>query len=147
MLTLFLKRALAGRPPVVFGRGDQIRDFVYVGDIARLHRRCFEIDFEGHLVLNGSTGVATTVLDLAKAICDVVGDRLEPIFDDVPEGGVSQLADGRMRLPSELHAMRMSYGRAKATLGWEPQVSLREGLEREWKWLQDHPYRWNEMSY
>jgi UDP-glucose 4-epimerase len=147
VLTLFLKRALDGQSPVVFGKGDQIRDFVYVGDIARLHRACFETDFSGHLILNGSTAVATSVLDLANVICEVVGERLEPIFDDVPEGEVSELAGGRMRLPSELQAMRMSYARAKETLGWEPQVTLREGLEREWKWLQENPHRWNEMSY
>jgi UDP-glucose 4-epimerase len=147
VLTLFLKRALDGQSPVVFGRGDQVRDFVYAGDIARLHRSCLETDFAGHLVLNGSTAVGTSVLDLANAICDVVGERMEPIFDDVSEGGVSALAGGRMRLPSELQAMRMSYARARETVGWEPQVSLREGLEREWKWLQEHPHRWNEMSY
>lgn len=147
VLTLFLKRALAGRAPVVFGRGDQVRDFVYAGDIARLHRRCLESGFDGHLVLNGSTAVATTVLELANQICDIAGEHLEPIFDDVAEGEVSLLADGRMRLPSELGAMRMSYERARQVLGWEPQVSLSEGLEREWKWLHDHPYRWNEMSY
>jgi UDP-glucose 4-epimerase len=121
VLTLFLKRALEGQSPVVFGRG--------------------------HLILNGSTAVATSVLDLANAICDVVGERLEPIYDDVAEGAVSELAGGRMRLPSELQAMRMSYARAKDTLGWEPQVSLRDGLAREWKWLQENPHRWNEMSY
>jgi UDP-glucose 4-epimerase len=147
VLTLFLKRALDGRSPVVFGRGDQVRDFVYVGDIARLHRACFETDFPGHLALNGSNAVATSVLDLANVICDVVGERMEPIFDDVSEGEVSELAGGRMRLPSELQAMRMSYAKALDILGWEPQVSLRDGIEREWKWLQENPHRWNEMSY
>ena len=72
---------------------------------------------------------------------------MEPIFDDVSEGEVSELAGGRMRLPSELQAMRMSYAKAQEILGWEPQVSLRDGLEREWKWLQENPHRWNEMSY
>jgi UDP-glucose 4-epimerase len=147
VLTLFLKRALEGRSPVVFGRGDQVRDFVYVGDIARLHRSCFETDVPGHVVLNGSTAVGTSVLELANTICEVVGERLEPIFDDVAEGQISEMAGGRMRLPSELQAMRMSYARAKTLLGWEPQVSLRDGLEREWTWLQAHPHRWNEMSY
>ena len=147
VLTLFLKRALEGQSPVVFGAGDQIRDFVYAGDIAVLHRGCFETEFDGHLVLNGSTGVGTSVLELADAICDLAGNRLEPIYDNVAEGEVSQLAGGRMRLPSELMAMRMSYERAHATVGWEPKVSLVEGLEREWKWVQDNPHRWNEMSY
>jgi UDP-glucose 4-epimerase len=147
VLTLFLKRALDRKPPVVFGRGEQIRDFVYVGDIAQLHRRCFEIDSPGHLVLNGSTGTGTTVLELARAVCDVTGMDDGPVFEEVAEGARSTLADGRMRLPSELHAMRMSYQRALDTVGWKPEVALREGLEREWNWLVDHPQRWTDMSY
>jgi UDP-glucose 4-epimerase len=147
VLTLFLKRALDGKPPVVFGNGDQVRDFVYVGDIAQLHRRCFEVDSPGHLVLNGSTGAGTTVLELAHAVCTVTGIEEGPVFDDVTEGARSTLADGRMRLPSELHAMRMSYQRALDALGWKPEVALRDGLEREWDWLVAHPDRWTDMSY
>jgi nucleoside-diphosphate-sugar epimerase len=147
VLTLFLKRALDGKPPVVFGRGDQVRDFVYVGDIVQLHRRCLEADSSGHLVLNGSTGTGTTVLELARTVCDVSGLADGPVFDDVTEGARSSLADGRLRLPSELHAMRMSYQAALDTVGWKPEVSLRDGLEREWDWLVGHPQRWTEMSY
>jgi UDP-glucose 4-epimerase len=147
VLTLFLKRALEGKPPVVFGRGDQVRDFVYVGDIAQLHRRCLEVDSPGHLVLNGSTGTGTTVLDLARAVCDVTGLDDGPVFDDVAEGARSSLADGRMRLPSELHAMRMSFQRALDTVGWKPEVTLQDGLRREWDWLVGHPQRWTDMSY
>jgi UDP-glucose 4-epimerase len=147
VLTLFLKRALDGRPPVVFGAGDQIRDFVYVGDIAQLHRRCLEVDTTGHVVLNGSTGTGTSVVELAHMVCEVTGLGIAPVFDDIAEGARSSLADGRMRLPSELHAMRMSYQRALETVGWKPEVGLREGLEREWAWLVDHPLRWNDMSY
>lgn len=147
VLTLFLKRALEGKAPVVFGSGDQVRDFVYVGDIAYLHRRCFEVDSPGHLVLNGSTGTGTTVLELARTVCDVTGLDDGPLFDDVAEGARSTLADGRMRLPSELHAMRMSFQRALDAVGWKPEVSLRDGLEREWNWLVAHPQRWTDMSY
>ncbi len=147
VLTLFLKRALRGDPPIVFGDGAQTRDFVYVGDIAVLHRRCLETDFEGHLVLNGSTGVGTSVNDLAELICDVTGLDAKPTFDDVAEGQASELADGRVRLPSELGHMRMSPERAKKLVGWAPDVTLRNGLEREWRWLSEHPERWTEMSY
>jgi UDP-glucose 4-epimerase len=147
VLTLFLERARHRLPPVVFGRGDQTRDFVYVGDIAALHRRCLEVDFRDHLVLNGSTGTGTTVLDLARLVCEVTGSAAEPVFDAVAEGERSGLAGGRMRLPSELRAMRMSHERAERAVGWRPEVALRDGLEREWKWLQDHPHRWTEMSY
>jgi UDP-glucose 4-epimerase len=147
VLTLFLERALHGLAPVVFGEGGQVRDFVYVGDIAALHRRCFETDFDGHLVLNGSTAVGTSVVELADLVCEITGAGAEPIHENLPEGERSALVNGRMRLPSELQHMRMSYERAERTVGWTPTVELRDGLEREWKWLQDHRHRWTEMSY
>jgi nucleoside-diphosphate-sugar epimerase len=147
VLTLFLKRALAGQPPVIFGDGLQVRDFVYVGDIAALHRRCLTTDFEGHLVLNGSTGTATSILELAQHVCDVAELDAEPLFDYIAEGERSELAGGRVRLPSELRAMCMSWDQADHAVGWAPQTSLRDGLEREWRWLCDNPARWTEMSY
>jgi hypothetical protein len=41
----------------------------------------------------------------------------------------------------------MSYQRALEAVGWKPEVALRDGLEREWLWLVDHPQRWTDMSY
>jgi UDP-glucose 4-epimerase len=147
VLTLFLHRALDGLPPVVFGDGSQVRDFVYVGDITTLHRACLETAFSGHLVLNGSTAVGTSVVELAQLVCEVTGAAAEPVFEDLPPGARSALVNGRMRLPSELQRMRMSYDEAQRAVGWAPAVELREGLEREWKWLQDNRHRWTEMSY
>jgi UDP-glucose 4-epimerase len=147
VLTLFLERALNGLAPVVFGDGSQVLDFVYVGDITALHRKCFEAEFEGHLVLNGSTAVGTSVVELANAVCEITGAADEPVYEDLAEGKRSELVNGRMRLPSELQRMRMSYARAQATVGWLPEVALRDGIEREWKWLQDNRHRWTEMSY
>jgi nucleoside-diphosphate-sugar epimerase len=43
--------------------------------------------------------------------------------------------------------MRMAFDRARELCGWQPEVALADGLEREWKWLQDHQHRWIEMSY
>jgi len=146
VLTLFLKRALDGEPPVVFGDGQQVRDFTYVGDIAKLHRACLTSDVQGHLVLNASTGIGTTIVELADLVCEVTGVP-EPVFEDVAQGARSELVDGRMRLPSELAHMRMSFAKAERTVGWVPRISLRDGLLREWEWLREHPDRWKEMSY
>jgi UDP-glucose 4-epimerase len=148
VLTIFLKRALSGLPPVVFGAGDQIRDFTYVGDIASLNLACLESGLVGHYPLNGSTGVGTSVADLAELIRDVCGVAAPTIFENVAPGGRSELVEGeRMRLPSELMVMCMSPTKAASLLGWTPQVALRDGLEREWKWLADHVDRWTRMSY
>ena len=147
VLTIFLKRALEGRAPVVFGSGDQIRDFIYVGDIADLHRKCLESPITGHCALNGSTGTGTSVVELARLVCKVANIQALPIFDDVAEGARSDLADGRMRLPSELKTMRMSYAAAHSLVGWKPATALEEGLQKEWEWLLKNPSRWTKMSY
>jgi UDP-glucose 4-epimerase len=147
VLTIFLKRAHQGKPPVVFGRGDQVRDFVYVADVTRMHRLCLENERANNKVFNVSTGVGTNVTELANLVCEVTGKDLEPVFEEVLEGQRSRMVDGRMRLPSELQTMVMSYTRAKEELGWAPQVMLREGLRREWTWLCENPTRWTWMSY
>jgi nucleoside-diphosphate-sugar epimerase len=88
------------------------------------------------------------VVQLAEMVRDITGLSAETVYEDVAEGGRSTLVDEeRMRLPSELKVMCMSPARAKELVGWEPEVQLREGLEREWKWLADHGNRWQKMSY
>lgn len=147
VLTIFLKRALAGLPPVIFGRGDQVRDFVHVDDVVEMHNLSLTSSAADNQSFNVSTGVGTTVAELASLVCQVTGCPGEPVYEDVAEGQTSRLVEGRLRLPSELQTMVMSYERARAKVGWAPRVSLREGLAREWQWLQEHHQCWTRMSY
>ncbi len=57
VLTIFLKRLSEGKAPVIFGAGEQIRDFVYVDDVVAIHRACLEGDLGGAQSFNGGTGV------------------------------------------------------------------------------------------
>jgi UDP-glucose 4-epimerase len=147
VLTIFLKRLLEGKAPVVFGRGEQLRDFVFVDDVVRIHRACIEADLEGAHSFNGGTGTATSIADLAKLVCEVTGTNLEPVNENVRPGERSELVDGRMRLPSELDVMQLSPSKVQRVLGVTTRVSLREGVLREWEWLQANPHRWTTMSY
>ncbi len=147
VLTIFLKRLSEGKAPVIFGAGDQLRDFVYVDDVVRLHRACMDGDLPGAQAFNGGTGVATSIVELAKLACEVAGTGLEPLYENVQPGERSTLVDGRMRLPSELAVMQLSTAKAQRVLGLTPQVSLRDGLRREWEWLRENPHRWVRMSY
>lgn len=147
VLTIFLKRALQGLPPVVFGKGEQVRDFVYVGDVARFHRMCLEDERLNNRVFNVSTGVGTSVTELASLVCEISDGGMSPLIEDVREGERSRMVDGRMRLPSELQTMVLSYSSAQAAVGWVPEVELREGLRREWDWLKANATRWSRMSY
>jgi nucleoside-diphosphate-sugar epimerase len=146
-LTIFLKRLSEGKPPVIFGAGDQLRDFVYVEDVVRLHRACMDGDLAGAQAFNGGTGIATSIVELAALACEVAGSGLEPVYENVLPGERSALVDGRLRLPSELAVMQLSTAKAQRVLGISPQVSLREGLRREWEWLAENPTRWTTMSY
>lgn len=147
-LTIFLKRLADGKSPVVFGAGEQVRDFVYVGDLVELHNLALAADGStAGESLNVSTGIGTTIAELAGAACAVAGGRHEPVHEDVPVGERSREVDDRLRLPSELACMQLSPAKAERLLGWRPRVGLREGLEREWAWLQEHCDRWTRMSY
>lgn len=147
VLTIFLKRIAEGKPPVVFGAGDQLRDFVYVGDVVRIHRACIEAPLQGGQSFNGGTGIATSVAELARLACEVTGSDLEPVTENVQPGERSELVDGRMRLPSELNVMQLSPKKVERVLGITPEVSLREGLRREYEWLLENRDRWTTMSY
>jgi UDP-glucose 4-epimerase len=147
VLTIFLKRALEGQSLVVFGDGKQTRDFVFVEDVVAHHRACIECESASGQVFNVSTGVATDVNGLAELVREVTGQPDLPILhEDVPEGEVSTHYE-RKRLPMELRELVQSTAKSERLLGWTPKVALREGLAREYEWLQASPERWERMSY
>ncbi len=148
VLTIFLKRILAGKNPVVFGEGEQVRDFTYVGDLVRLHNLALVDERANGHVFNISTGIATSVRQLAEKMVAKFGNgKLRVEFEQVKPGERSEKVDGRMRLPSELSAMVLANQKAKELLGWEPKVSIDEGLDREYRWLAENAGRWQRMSY
>ncbi len=146
VLTVFLKRAMEHKPPVVWD-GGQIRDFIYVADAVALHNCCIENDKLENEIFNVSTGLGTSILDLAKMVVDVLDLEIEPVFESVVEGEVSDLVEGRKRLPLELKVMDLDNKKAKEMLGWEPKVGLKDGLVKEYEWLKSNQHRWKKMSY
>lgn len=142
VLTIFLKRVMVGQPPVIFGEGDAIRDFIYVGDAVRLHRLALERDLTGHMVVNAGTGVGTSVKELAELVCKVAQSGLKPIYENVSPGQFSSEVPDKKRNLAELKRMVLSPYRAKATFDWEPTVRLEEGLRKELDWARKNPERW-----
>ena len=84
--------------------GIQQRDFVYIDDVALFNRLCVEADGLGCSVYNVSTGLGTSIRDLADRVCATF-DLGEPIYEEVAEGQSSEIVKGRMRLPAELQVM------------------------------------------
>jgi UDP-glucose 4-epimerase len=147
VLTIFLRSIRKKQNPVVFGEGEQLRDFTYVGDLVRLHNLALEDSRADGQVFNISTGIGTSIRELAEKAVSLFGDGLSVEFEQVKPGERSKKVRGRMRLPSELSAMVLANGKAKELLGWEPQVMLDDGLKREFEWLSANPKRWTKMSY
>jgi len=114
VMTRFVARVKAGRPPVIEGDGKQTRDFVHARDVAEMIRLMLENDGLSGQVFNCGSGKATSVLGLARMTVDLGGKKLEPVFTDARKGDVRQ--------------SRADISRAKKALGFVPRVKLRDGL-------------------
>jgi dTDP-glucose 4,6-dehydratase len=114
VISNFLMQALRGEPLTVYGDGSQTRSFCYVDDlvegILRLSRS------EEHYPVNIGNPVEFTILECAQAVLDVTGStselRMEPLPQDDPT------------------RRRPDITKARTLLGWEPKISLKEGLAK-----------------
>ncbi|SEP66725.1 dTDP-glucose 4,6-dehydratase [Lentzea xinjiangensis] len=115
----FVHQALSGKPLTVYGTGRQTRSFCYVGDLVRGILAL--ADLEGELgPVNLGNPQEITVLELAQVVGDLTGVSVSLEYSDLPTDDPTQ------RKPD--------ISRARALLGWEPEVSLREGLLRTIEW-------------
>jgi UDP-glucose 4-epimerase len=118
----FVVWALNGRAPVIFGDGRQTRDFLYVEDTAYWLRRAAECDALVGQTVNLGSGIETSIRELADLVFDVVaGARIDPVFQPPRPGDVRRHSAG--------------IAKAREMLGFEPRVSIREGIERLIRYL------------
>lgn len=146
VLTIFLKRALEKQPLVVFGDGNQVRDFINVKDVVEMNIKCLVNDKAENQIFNVSTAQGTTINGLATLVQKVADMSIEVLHEEVAEGQTSKYYD-RIRLPQELKELVQSYNKAKELLGWEPTVDLAYGVKEEFEWLKEHADRWLKMNY
>ena len=144
VLTMFLSRLYHKKAPVVFGDGNCLRDFINVYDVVNFNDLCLDNDDVFCKSFNVGTGKGTSIKDLAKLVCNKLTDgRMEFIHEDVKEGEFSVNMPTRKRIPQELKAMVLPYDFAKSITGFEPRISLEEGIQQEYDWLCENAYRWN----
>jgi len=115
----FISQALRGEPLTIYGDGSQTRSFCYVDDLIEGIVRLFERGT--HEPTNIGNPNEFTVRQLAERVLQLTGSRSPIVEKPLPED------DPRVRQPDIM--------RARETLGWEPRVSLDEGLRRTIEYL------------
>jgi NAD dependent epimerase/dehydratase len=128
VLPTLLVQLLAGKQEVKLGRLDPKRDLTFVSDTVEGFLRAGQAkDIEGDVIHLG-TGRAVSVGELFETACRVLGLAATTMKDDArvrPDG-------------SEVMTLVSDPSKAKSLLGWEPRVSLEDGLARTAEWLKRH---------
>jgi UDP-glucose 4-epimerase len=120
-IPIFIHRMMSSLPPVVYGDGNQQRDFIYVEDVVRANLLAAEAPGAPGKVFNVCTGVSTSILELLE--------RLEPYFPQAPE-----IEFSRPR-PGDIYLSLGDPARAAKWLNFRAQISLEEGLAKTVEWM------------
>ena len=123
VLAIFASRYLNQNPPTIFEDGHQRRDFVHVSDVARACRLALETPAAAGEVFNVGSGVSSSVREVAEVMAKVLG--VEGIESEVTR----QYRTGDIR-----HCFA-DINKAQRILGYEPAVSLRDGIDQLAGWL------------
>ena len=113
VITKFLDRIRESKPPIIFGDGSQIRDFVFVGDVVRANLTCMN-NKSSNFLINIGSGKATSILQLANMMIGFSGLSLQAIFQEPQEG--------------DIHKSHADIDSAKKLLKWEPKIELKTWL-------------------
>jgi dTDP-L-rhamnose 4-epimerase len=119
---IFSARLLNGNPPMIFEDGKQTRDFVHVSDIVRANLLALETDRADYQSINVGTGVPTSVHAVSNLLARGLGLDIEPEI-------VAKYREGDIR-----HCVA-DISKAKSLLGYEPQVSLEQGIPELLSWV------------
>jgi dTDP-L-rhamnose 4-epimerase len=124
VLAIFASRLLNGRAPLIFEDGQQQRDFVSVQDVAQACRLALEVPDSADGVFNVGSGRSFTITEIAARMARLLGrPRLEPEIS------------GKYRVGDIRHCFA-DISEARRVLGYEPRVTLEDGLVELGAWLE-----------
>ena len=121
VIAIFTTLALMGKSPIVFGSGEQYRDYVYVKDTAQGVIEATLTEGLGGEIINLASGKTVTVNEIAEAIVEITGADVE-----------IEYAPAR---PGELFRSCGNSEKARRLLGWAPAVGFYEGLQETVKYF------------
>ena len=123
VIPLFLQAAAKGTPVTVFGDGEQTRDFTYVDNVvqANLKAAVAPAELASGWTMNCGAGHRSSLNEMLQVAREVTG--------------VNIVAEYRSPREGDVRDSLASLERATQLIGYQPEIGLREGLERTWSWL------------
>lgn len=118
VVAIFVDALARGEPVVIHGDGSQVRDFIYVEDVA--HAVIKSLSVEQSHILNIGTGKSTSIMDLLMILDKKLGRKTTPIHASLREGDIPK--------------SYFDIERAKEVLAWGPHVTFDEGISRTILW-------------
>ena len=127
VISLFTKRVLSNMPPIIYGDGEQTRDYTYIDDIVD----AYDLILNNKPIrepINFGTGKEIKIIDLANKIIELCGKRgnIKPVHVEPRPGEVQRLI--------------ADISKAKEILGWEPNYTIEEGLKKFIDWYKSFRY-------
>ncbi len=121
VVSIFVDKLLAGKQPLIFGDGEQTRDFIYVKDIVRANMAALNMGSRG--LYNISWNEQTSINTLLKEMCDISGMSFNPSYVPARAGDI-------------IHS-RLDNRAAFAGLDWSPVYTLRIGLQETFDYYKE----------
>jgi nucleoside-diphosphate-sugar epimerase len=121
VISQFATALLAGRQPTIYGDGGQTRDFTYVANVVDGVLRACDAPKASGEVINVATAGRISLNDLVRVMNLLIGSNVQPVYKEPRAGDVRD--------------SQADISKAKALLGYEPTVSLEEGLRLTLDWF------------
>ncbi len=123
VISLFATAIPAGKRPIIYGDGEQTRDFTYISNVVDGVLRACEAPEAAGEVINVATGLRISLNELVRVVNTLVGTNIEPIYMEPRAGDVRD--------------SQADISKAKALLGYTPRVSFEEGLRQTLEWCRN----------
>jgi nucleoside-diphosphate-sugar epimerase len=120
VLSRFMLAVLEGKKPVIYGDGEQSRDFTFIENVVDETLRACEAPDASGRVFNGGTGSRITLNQVIHLLAKISGQPIEAVYDP-PRNG-------------DIRDSQADISLARRVLGYEPRVQFEEGLRRTWEW-------------
>jgi UDP-glucose 4-epimerase len=120
VISIFMERASSKEPPVIYGNGNQYRDFIFVKDVVRFNLMAADSDKVSGKIFNVGTGRFIRINSLWEMIIKLSGQNIKPVYEAPRPGDIIEsVAD---------------IDRAGKTLGFKPDYSFEKGLEETFEY-------------